>query len=814
MKILRIQLHPFGGVADRAFEFHDGLNAIEGPNEFGKSTLNNALWHILFTQSNLTPAKLRDTMGRWFPKPSGDHARVTLEFEAQGQKWTLQKSWGAGAFSTLKSGESAAIADPTRVQERLSQLLHRNEATWRHVLFVNQAQLNRTIHELKENSAQVDDLQPLLAGAAAIPGDIAPEKLATAIDSRIKAHFSRWDRTANGPERGRGIDNPFEKSVGPLLAAYYAMETTRRELDQVLAHEKEVDRINDGIRQMEESINADRDFVTTGRGLREGLAKREGLEEKVRRLTGEQAELRKVLVDWPGADQVIETTRQSIQQVNETIEALDAELANARKRVSAEALKTAHDLLVKARDAWQSADAKLQESKPVPPVTFQELKSLAKKTEELRIQIAAQKLSARLESKSSVSVTLTRGVETPESLDLTPGAPWEGQAEGKLKLELQDLSIEVASGTGDVQSLFSQLEQRESRQKEILAGLKLEDLASVEVADARHRDCVNEEKNAKQLYNAALQGKSEDVWTAEITALDALPPTRSVAVLDDERNKAVTRKAELEAGIRQVQENVEKWRRDFANLDMLTSLILSKAGELKDAETQLAALPLLPEGFENVAAYFTELGDKEQRQEGAKEALNRLKQEQSAISATTPKRTAEELREELESREREFHRRQETGQALLRIQSKLEEIVEERGNEDPMKNVETAIAGHFHDLTCGAYGNVRLDGGTPVEVTGKLTLGTESLSQGTLGSLALATRLALAELYLKDLQGFLVLDDPFTDMDPSRRRAAAQCLGTFAGKRQVIFFTCHPEHAGELKELAGAKTPWNNGNGS
>lgn len=189
--------------------------------------------------------------------------------------------------------------------------------------------------------------------------------------------------------------------------------------------------------------------------------------------------------------------------------------------------------------------------------------------------------------------------------------------------------------------------------------------------------------------------------------LALLEPGTKRFACDDERNKAVTRKAELEAGIRRVQENVEKWRQAYTNLDTLTSLILSKAGELKEAETELAALPQLPEGFENVAA----------------------------------------------------------------------------------------------------YANVRLDGGTPVEVTGKLTLGMESLSQGTLGSLALATRLALADLYLEDLQGFLVLDDPFADMDPARRRAAAQCLGAFAGKRQVLFFTCHPEHKEELSQLAGAKIP-------
>ena len=70
---------------------------------------------------------------------------------------------------------------------------------------------------------------------------------------------------------------------------------------------------------------------------------------------------------------------------------------------------------------------------------------------------------------------------------------------------------------------------------------------------------------------------------------------------------------------------------------------------------------------------------------------------------------------------------------------------------------------------------------------------------------ALATRLALSELYLKDMPGFLLLDDPFTDMDTTRRTAAIQAIGTLAENHQVLFFTCHPDHAGELQSLAAAK---------
>jgi uncharacterized protein YhaN len=56
------------------------------------------------------------------------------------------------------------------------------------------------------------------------------------------------------------------------------------------------------------------------------------------------------------------------------------------------------------------------------------------------------------------------------------------------------------------------------------------------------------------------------------------------------------------------------------------------------------------------------------------------------------------------------------------------------------------------------------------------------------------------------MPGFFLLDDPFTDLDATRRSAAVQSIGTFAKNHQVLFFTCHPDHAEELQSLVGAKT--------
>ena len=76
------------------------------------------------------------------------------------------------------------------------------------------------------------------------------------------------------------------------------------------------------------------------------------------------------------------------------------------------------------------------------------------------------------------------------------------------------------------------------------------------------------------------------------------------------------------------------------------------------------------------------------------------------------------------------------------------------------------------------------------------------LSMGTRACLGLAVRLSMARWFLADRGGFLVLDDPFVDLDPERQQAAAAILQNFGKEKPGILFTCHPQHA----ELLGGAT--------
>jgi uncharacterized protein YhaN len=105
--------------------------------------------------------------------------------------------------------------------------------------------------------------------------------------------------------------------------------------------------------------------------------------------------------------------------------------------------------------------------------------------------------------------------------------------------------------------------------------------------------------------------------------------------------------------------------------------------------------------------------------------------------------------------------------------------------------------------TAGRYREVELAGSLPRGLVPRdgVALDWERLSAGTRDLLALALRLVMASRFLGSSRGFVMMDDPLVEMDPTRQAAAASAMRAFATDRQLVVFTCHPAHA----ELLGGE---------
>ena len=119
--------------------------------------------------------------------------------------------------------------------------------------------------------------------------------------------------------------------------------------------------------------------------------------------------------------------------------------------------------------------------------------------------------------------------------------------------------------------------------------------------------------------------------------------------------------------------------------------------------------------------------------------------------------------------------------------------------DDLLKEFADRVKEIFSRVTRDAA-KLEFDGSLPAHVQrGTVMLEPTRLSQGAGGALALAIRLAMAEAYLKESGGFIMLDDPLVHFDAGRAAEAADIIRAFAERHQVIFFTCHQHHAEQLR---------------
>jgi len=114
------------------------------------------------------------------------------------------------------------------------------------------------------------------------------------------------------------------------------------------------------------------------------------------------------------------------------------------------------------------------------------------------------------------------------------------------------------------------------------------------------------------------------------------------------------------------------------------------------------------------------------------------------------------------------------------------------------------VARYTARMTNNRYAEIEMDESLPAglhRADGEV-IAYDRLSEGTQDVLSIALKLAMADKYLEDREGFIIMDDPFVDLDPQRQERAAAVIREFAEGKQVILFTCHPAHA----KLLGGRT--------
>jgi energy-coupling factor transporter ATP-binding protein EcfA2 len=805
MRLTSARLHPFGHFTDRTFDLARPLVVIHGPNQLGKTTLRQAIFHALFTPSKLTKSKFEDTVGTWLPLPTGDYAAVTLMFACAGTTWTLEKRWGAGQGSRLSDG-TTSIGDPDAVQAKLGELLAHGEATYRHVLFTGQAELEGTLARIEAHAKDLRDIRDLLQAAAGAAADVDEQKLRRLLDDRIAKAFGRWDDDRGLPERQNGrekdLQDPWKRDVGQVLAAWYAWQTHEAARRDVLSLEAAIDRVGAEVANVEQGIRERDAFVGAYGGLRAGLAARRTLEERVKRLHGEKGVLQTDFAAWPTAQAAIDAWNMARPGHATDLATVQAELTAARTRQAGAATAAAFEAIEQARLKRDAARADAAAHRHPGEQVLAEIVRLEGAIKEATLKIEARTLAWRIEADTTRSATLTRGDQPPEPVTLGPAVS-SGTAQGRMQVVVDGVTLTVTSGTDDVNALFESL----AADKTSLAN-RVEACGATSSEDARdraetHRRHATAAAHAEKLYAGLLQGKSYEDWLAAVRDIAALPATRDVQTLElqvDAKQKVLS---DGDARIRSLQESVANWTSTHGDLASLGQTFAAVTGELATASAALEAAPALPDGYRSVDVFMNALEKAEQDRISARDTLTVKAAELNGLVERLGDRRSEDMAEEAGTAQRAFERARARGRDYLRIRAALDRIAA-GGGADPLVAFAAKVADLFSRIT-GTVTSLGFAGQLPatVERSG-VPMPYDRLSQGANGALALAVRLAMAEVYLDGGRGFVMLDDPLVHLDRDRMAEATAILRAFAERSQVIFFTCHDEHAARLEGPAAA----------
>jgi len=780
MIISRITLSPFAGIPHLDLSFSDGLNVILGANETGKSTVFHALYNVIFTEAKLTPGRFKKLMNRFLPVGSGDTIAVELHFKHNNTVHCLKRKWGPAAGAELKLPNGNIISDESTIAEYLEACLNASEGTYRAVLMTKQTGLTTTLEALKkEHSETVKSLGDILKTAVLETDGVSIEKFKDQLEMQFNDYFSRWDPAKNYPDGGKGIEKPWKKQVGKILQAYYDKESVRVAFEKAYQIEEAIDRANQNIAETKKAKDEIERYVATNKKAADDAQERKVLLVQIENV-GKNNTLQDLKRKLPELEREVE------EQTQKKIQAEQAE--KNRKNVEKYKAVSARKKLV------NDAEKKLKSAQVLTEEDLSAIDGALKQLSLLKTELEAGRLSVVFEAKKSVIVSVTKDLEAPREESFKPGESQSFEAGGRLKLDHPDWGMEVTTGEGDFADLVQKIDAADKALDKLL---KKHHVGSLEEAKKIHRTY----ETCRQTLKTAQDNLKTDLGDTSFEELESsiknVAELSDVEPLADVVGKLVNTQHQLEkinSDLTQLQKILDEYKKKYNDPDSLLMTMTDAIQKAKELNKKLDALSPMPDGVENVEAFIEEYKQKQEELTRLNQDLKKLEIERARIHL--PDQSSEELQEQLDELNDVFDIVLRKGKAILRVREVADELSEHLDQQAFLglkSNIESFIAG----MTDNRYEEIKIDESLPtgfVRSDGNL-IEADLLSTGTLDVLGLALRLSMANYFLKEQEAFLVMDDPFVDMDPGRQSNAANLLKEYSKTKQLIIFTCHPTHA-------------------
>ncbi len=213
-----------------------------------------------------------------------------------------------------------------------------------------------------------------------------------------------------------------------------------------------------------------------------------------------------------------------------------------------------------------------------------------------------------------------------------------------------------------------------------------------------------------------------------------------------------------------------------------------KAFERAEDVPRLLALKA-PEGEESLESLTKEMKVLSGRMEERFQTIRSYQEQLSSMQEAW--NNVESMEDELEVLQEDIDRRSRQYELL----GTTKKLLEDARSSFTARYTEPVMQGfrkYYRILTGTECDNYQMDANTKLQVIeGNMPREIGYMSLGNRDLIGICMRMALVEAMYDDRRPFLILDDPFVNLDENRTKGAMRFLAEIAKEYQVIYFTCH-----------------------
>lgn len=610
MRILRLTLENWRGVAARSIEFGEGVTVIEGPNEIGKSSIIEAL-QMLIQELDSSKKKAVKAIQ---PVDRDVGSRVEAEIEAGDCRFVYAKTYNRSPQTTLD------IQTPARRQltgreahEAVEQILARtvDMALWQALLVDQGDKVGLADLQNSAGLARALDAAAGNAGAMELSDD-------NSLFRAVQAEYERYYTAKTGQSKYQRLEEAVEQAEASLASARSALTEIDAVSERHRSQTAEVRRLKSALPELEKNFNAHQATWQSVRSLTEKLTdSRKALESAATiAQDAERAVLeRQSLVSQVAKDgELLERERARQAPLAARTQALHSELTAAQHKADEE--KSALRTLRAARDQAQRDAAHLDDLEELAAVQ-KRLAQLAEITAQLNTQLqvrseiridergldlmreATSALAVasgkRDAASTTLSITALRDLEvaiTGEHLSLRNAQTTTRAVSSELEIHLPEVAriqvvpsrsvAELAEETAEAESALETLQQRfgvDSLEAAVAANQRRTDaLRAIERLKSREQELLQSATQAELAQRADSLAARCERYSQERSVEATLP--ESAAAAANMLTDAQDRIAAAEATLEQTQREADRLAAEHAQQD----------GNLRISQQELAGL--------------------------------------------------------------------------------------------------------------------------------------------------------------------------------------------------------------------------------